>query len=116
MGSGYPAARAGPAPIRRYISGWPHDGEPPTVTLPDDGARNPPTMCRIVALPAPLGPRPPGPPPPGLKLMSLTATPLPYQRETLVSSTASLGRGSVALKPRSSGTATARRQSRWRRG
>src|SRR4029079_11846666 len=39
-------------------------------------------MCRIVDLPAPFGPRRPVTPAPSPKLMSLTATTLPYPRET----------------------------------
>ena len=38
-------------------------------------------MCSSVVLPAPLGPSRPVTPGPTVKLMSLTATTLPYQRE-----------------------------------
>ncbi len=48
-------------------------------------------MCRIVDLPAPFGPRRPVTPGPSTNEMSLTATTLPYQRETPRSSTAAPG-------------------------
>src|SRR5262249_28510063 len=59
---------------------------PPTVTSPRDGARNPAIMCSMVDLPAPFGPSRPVTPRPMVIVMSLTATTLPYQRETLRSS------------------------------
>src|SRR4026208_1616607 len=49
-------------------------------------------MCRMVDLPAPFGPSSPVTPPSSLKLMSLTATTLPYQRETLGTPTGPLAR------------------------
>jgi hypothetical protein len=44
-------------------------------------------MCSNVDLPAPFGPRRPVTPGPIVRLMSLTATTFPYQRETARSST-----------------------------
>ena len=73
--------------MRRYSSGWPRVGLPPTITLPEEGARKPAIMCRMVDLPAPLGPSRPVMPPSSPKVTSLTATTLPYQREALATST-----------------------------
>ena len=46
------------------------------------GARKPAIMCSSVVLPAPFGPEQPGDPRPDVERHSLTATTLPYQRET----------------------------------
>ena len=62
---------------------------------PADGARKPASMCSRVVLPAPLGPSRPVTPAPRLKLTSLTATTLPYQRAAWTSSMA--GRDAVEL-------------------
>src|SRR6516165_12679822 len=61
---------------------------PPTVSSPRDGARNPEIRCSSVDLPAPFGPSSPVTPGPIVIVMSLTATTLPYHRETLRSSIA----------------------------
>ena len=68
------------------MSGLCQLGAPPTVSSPRDGARNPAIMCSMVDLPAPFGPSRPVTPGPIVIVMSLTATTLPYQRETLRSS------------------------------
>src|SRR5689334_3699110 len=57
------------------------------VTLPCDGGRKPATMCSTVVLPAPLGPSRPVTPGASVMVTPLTATTLPYQRETAVRST-----------------------------
>src|ERR1700741_3313994 len=57
-------------------------GRPSIRTLPDEGFSRPASRCSSVDLPAPFGPRSPVIPAPIAKLMSLTATTLPYQRET----------------------------------
>src|SRR3954447_9650401 len=62
-------------------------GEPSMVTVPRDGLRKPTIMCSTVVLPAPFGPSRPVTPGCRLMLMSLTATTLPYQRETFCRST-----------------------------
>src|SRR5579862_6444684 len=64
------------------MPGLRQDGFPATVSSPFEGARNPAIMCRIVDLPAPLGPSSPVTPGPIDMVMSLTATTLPYQRLT----------------------------------
>src|SRR5580765_4567198 len=66
----------------RYVDGSCQAGRAAISTRPDDGRRRPASMCRRVDLPAPFGPSRPVIPDPRLKLMSLTATTLPYQRET----------------------------------
>ena len=53
--------------------------------MPDDGARNPPIMWMSVDFPAPFGPSSPVTPGPTFIETSLTATTLPYQRETFSS-------------------------------
>ena len=55
------------------------------------GRRSPASRWRIVDLPAPFGPRRPVTPGPSTNEMSLTATTLPYQRDTPRSSTAAPG-------------------------
>src|SRR5215831_11050476 len=73
---------------------------PPTVSSPRDGARNPEIMCSMVDFPAPFGPSRPVTPGPIVIVMSLTATTLPYQRETLRSSIVlCLSRPSALLVP-----------------
>src|SRR5579864_1813302 len=57
-----------------------------TVSSPRDGGRKPEIMCMMVDLPAPFGPRRPVTPGPMDIVTSLTATTLPYQRDTLRSS------------------------------
>src|SRR3954462_5163277 len=57
------------------------------VTAPRDGERNPAIMCSTVVLPAPFGPSRPVTPGSKVMLMSLTATTLPYQRDTFCNST-----------------------------
>ena len=101
--------------MRRYISGWPRVGLPATVTLPDDGARKPAIMCRMVDLPAPFGPSRPVMPPSSRKLTSLTATTLPYQRDALATSTAGAASdgawtGAAAVMRPSGGSATGPRR------
>ena len=58
---------------------------PSRLTSPADGARKPAIMWSRVVLPAPFGPSSPVMPGPTSKLTSLTATTLPYQRETAAS-------------------------------
>src|SRR5260221_12312613 len=53
---------------------------------PRDGGRKPAIRCSRVDLPAPFGPSSPVTPGPMVIVMSLTATTLPYQRDTLRSS------------------------------
>src|SRR5260370_20166527 len=53
---------------------------------PRDGGRKPAIRCSRVDLPAPFGPSRPVTPGPMVIVMSLTATTLPYQRDTLRSS------------------------------
>src|SRR5215469_17248277 len=72
---------------------------PPTVSSPRDGARNPEIMCSRVDLPAPFGPSSPVTPGPIVIVMSLTATTLPYHRETLRSSIAVTTHRSIAVTP-----------------
>src|SRR3954464_9960687 len=55
---------------------------PSRVTLPFEGARNPAIMWMRVDLPAPLGPSRPVTPGPIVMVTPLTATTLPYHRET----------------------------------
>src|SRR3954464_7022837 len=62
-------------------------GAPSTVTVPFEGDRKPAIMCSTVVLPAPFGPSRPVTPGCRAMLMSLTATTLPYQRETFCNST-----------------------------
>src|SRR6516164_8950556 len=71
-----PPAAAGPIPPEA----------PPIVSSPRDGGRKPAIMCMIVDFPAPFGPSSPVTPGPIDIVTSLTATTLPYQRETLRSS------------------------------
>src|ERR1700751_5829729 len=68
------------------MPGLRHVGAPSTVSVPLGGARKPAIMCRIVDLSAPFGPSSPVTPGPMSIVMSLTATTLPYQRLTLLSS------------------------------
>src|SRR5690606_25717941 len=63
-----------------------HTLVPSRVTVPLEGARNPAIRWRSVDLPAPLGPSRPVTPGPIVMVTSLTATTLPYQRETWESS------------------------------
>ena len=56
------------------------------VSSPRDGGRKPAIMCMIVDLPAPFGPSRPVTPGSMDMVTSLTATTLPYQRDTLRSS------------------------------
>src|SRR6185369_17395203 len=81
------ASRSGTRPICRYIAGRPQAGSPITRTRPADGARSPAIRWRRVDLPAPFGPSRPVTPAPRANEMSLTATTLPYQRETWSTST-----------------------------
>ena len=76
---------AGPSVLK--MPGLRQLGWPPTVSSPLDGARNPAMRFSRVVFPAPFGPRSPVMPGPIVIVMSLTATRLPYQRETLRSST-----------------------------
>src|ERR1700761_4457953 len=86
-------------------------GEPSMVTVPRDGLRKPAIMCSTVVLPAPFGPSRPVTPGCRDMLMSLTATTLPYQRETFCRSTvltglspfATAGLAKPALSSRSQG-------------
>ncbi len=55
--------------------------------MPADGARKPAIMLISVDLPAPFGPSRPVTPASRRMVTSLTATTLPYQRETCASST-----------------------------
>ena len=48
-------------------------------------------MCRIVVFPAPFGPSSPVTPAPRANVMSLTATTLPYQRDTPSRTSAAVG-------------------------
>src|SRR3954466_2359799 len=57
-------------------------GRPAISTRPDDGRRSPASRWSRVDLPAPFGPSRPVIPAPMLNVMSLTATTLPYQRDT----------------------------------
>ena len=85
-GTRTPSRRSGTRPTGGRCPGcasWP---APPTVISPRDGARKPAIMCSSVDLPAPFGPSRPVTPGPMLIVMSLTATTLPYQRDTLRSS------------------------------
>jgi hypothetical protein len=81
------ASRSLTRPRVRYTDGLRQAGVPPTVSVPRDGARNPAIMCSRVVLPAPFGPSRPVTPGPSVMLTSLTATTLPYQRETFTTST-----------------------------
>src|SRR5580698_6705244 len=74
---------------------------PATVSSPRDGGRKPAIICMIVDLPAPFGPSRPVTPGPTDIVMSLTATTLPYQRDTLVSSILIVRSLSGALSRRS---------------
>src|SRR6266581_3370366 len=73
------------------MSGLRQLGVPPTVSSPRDGSRKPAIRCSRVDLPAPFGPSSPVTPGPMVIVMSLTATTLPYQRDTLRSSTVIIG-------------------------
>src|SRR5665647_325749 len=64
------------------MPGWRHTGVPSRVTVPADGARNPPIIAIRVDFPAPFGPSSPVTPGPIVIVTSLAATTLPYQRET----------------------------------
>ncbi len=68
--------------MSRYAAGLRQMGAPWIATVPSDGLSSPASMCRIVDLPAPFGPSNPVTPAPRMNEMSLTATTLPYQRET----------------------------------
>src|SRR3954453_2592066 len=70
-------------------------------TRPDDGRRSPASMWRSVDLPAPLGPRRPVIPAAIPKLMSLTATTLPYHRETRSRRIGGDGSAAVGLRDES---------------
>src|SRR6476660_3233746 len=59
---------------------------PSMPTWPFEGARKPPIMWMSVDLPAPLGPSRPVTPGPTVIVTPLTATTLPYHRETSRSS------------------------------
>src|SRR5215467_6497188 len=92
------------------MSGWCHVGSPSSVTVPCDGGRNPAIMCSTVVLPAPFGPSRPVTPGPSAIVTSLTATTLPYHRDTAARSIALIGclpvwrlRGSQAHSSRSYG-------------
>src|SRR5690349_20107335 len=74
-------------PRLRYTSGLRHVGAPSTVSVPREGARNPDIMCSRVVLPAPFGPSRPVTPGPSVMVTSLTATTMPYHRETCCRST-----------------------------
>src|SRR5262245_2075780 len=75
-------SRSGTRPTLRYTSGVCQGDRPATVTVPADGRSSPEIRCSRVDLPAPLGPRRPVTPAPSWIEMSLTATTLPYQRDT----------------------------------
>ncbi len=80
----YTASRSGTSPMRAVdLAGCCQTGSPSSVTVPADGARNPAIMWISVDLPAPLGPSRPVMPGPIVMVTSLTATTLPYQRETV---------------------------------
>ena len=87
------ASRSGTSPMWRYISGRFQAVAPSTRTRPADGASRPAMRCRSVDLPAPLGPSSPVTPAPRANEMSLTATTLPYQRETWSTSSAGVTPG-----------------------
>src|SRR6185437_9795072 len=82
----YTESRSGTRPTLRNSPGLRQLGFPATVSSPRDGARNPEIRCSRVDLPAPFGPSSPVTPGPMLIVMSLTATTLPYQRVTPLSS------------------------------
>ena len=83
----YTESRSGTKPTCRYTAGWRQlDLPAPMVSSPRDGGRKPAIMCMIVDLPAPFGPSRPVTPGSMDMVMSLTATTLPYQRDTLRSS------------------------------
>ena len=67
-----------------------------SVTSPCDGRSSPAIMWSSVDLPAPLGPSRPVTPGPSANETSLTATTLPYQRETSLSSMAGAQLGVAA--------------------
>src|SRR5215475_1693016 len=92
------------------MSGLRHAGEPSIATVPCDGGRKPAIMCSTVVLPAPFGPSRPVTPGPSAIVTSLTATTLPYHRDTAARSIALIGclpvwrlRGSQAHSSRSYG-------------
>ena len=82
-GSAWTASRSGTRPTWRYIVGSPPGRRAVDHgRVPADGASRPAIRCRSVDLPAPFGPSRPVTPGPSANEMSLTATTLPYQRET----------------------------------
>ena len=85
------ASRSLTRPRIRYTDGLRQAGAPATVTVPRDGGRKPAIMCSRVVLPAPFGPSSPVTPGPRVMVMLLTATTLPYQRDTLDSSIVVIG-------------------------
>ncbi len=87
-GTRTPSRARAPARACGRFRGCASSASPPTVSSPRDGARNPAIRCSSVDLPAPFGPSSPVTPGPIVIVMSLTATTLPYQRETLRSSIA----------------------------
>ena len=74
-----------------------------TVTVPAEGFRKPESMCSRVLLPAPLGPSSPVTPGETSNEISLTATTLPYHRDT--PSSAIVGPSPAVVMPGSAGTA-----------
>src|SRR5439155_3514121 len=74
---------------------------PLTSTRPPDGRNNPATRCSTVDFPAPFGPSRPVMPEPIVHDTALTATTLPYHRDTSCSSM-------VAVIPPTANTGTAR--------
>src|SRR6476646_6093871 len=74
--------------MSRYMSGRFQAVWPWTRTDPAEGSSSPAIRWRSVDLPAPFGPRRPVTPGPSPNEMSLTATTLPYQRATWLTSRA----------------------------
>ena len=98
------ASRSGTRPTWRYISGRRQASAPSTRTRPADGARSPAMRWSSVDLPAPFGPSRPVTPGPRPNEMSLTATTLPYQRETWSTSRAGRRDGARPREPTAAGS------------
>ena len=86
--AGHGLALGDEADLAVDLGASPNAAWPAMRTTPADGASRPAIRWRSVDLPAPLGPSRPVTPGPSANVMSLTATTLPYQRETCSSSMA----------------------------